>query len=49
MTAMLRIKPEVHARAALAAELAGNSLNRWGEEALLAAVDPDQAQSDDGR
>ena len=33
-----RIKPEVHARAALAAQLAGKSLNQWGEEALLAAA-----------
>ena len=37
---MLRIKPEVHARAALAAELAGKSLNQWGEEALMAAAEP---------
>ena len=31
---MFRISPEVHARAALAAQLAGKSLNQWGEEAL---------------
>lgn len=34
---MLRIKPEVHARAARAAQLTGKSLNQWGEEALIAA------------
>lgn len=31
---MFRVPPEVHARAALAAELAGKSLNQWAEEAL---------------
>jgi predicted HicB family RNase H-like nuclease len=31
---MFRIDPEVHARAALAAQLAGVSLNQWGEQAL---------------
>jgi len=31
---MFRIAPEIHARAALAAQLAGKSLNQWGEEAL---------------
>lgn len=31
---MLRIRPETHARAALAAQLAGKSLNQWAEEAL---------------
>ena len=36
---MFRISPEVHARAALAAQLAGKSLNQWGEEALAAAAD----------
>lgn len=35
---MLRVKPEVHARAALAAQLAGKSMNQWGEEAILAAT-----------
>ncbi|WP_430911442.1 type II toxin-antitoxin system HicB family antitoxin [Methylobacterium sp. sgz302541] len=34
---MLRIAPDVHARAALAAELAGKSLNQWGEEVLATA------------
>jgi predicted HicB family RNase H-like nuclease len=28
----------VHAQAALAAELAGKSLNQWGEEVLAAAA-----------
>ena len=31
---MFRVKPEVHRKAALAAELAGKSLNQWAEEAL---------------
>ncbi len=35
---MLRVKPEVHARAARAAELAGKSMNQWSEEVLSAAA-----------
>jgi predicted HicB family RNase H-like nuclease len=35
---MIRVKPEVHARAALAAQLNGKSLNQWSEEALMAAA-----------
>jgi predicted HicB family RNase H-like nuclease len=35
---MLRVDPQVHARAARAAELAGKTLNQWGEEALDAAA-----------
>ena len=35
---MFRISPEVHARAALAAELKGVSLNQWAEEVLAKAV-----------
>ena len=31
---MFRIDPEVHRKAALAAELSGKSLNQWAEEAL---------------
>ena len=31
---MFRISPEVHRKAALAAELAGKSLNQWAEEVL---------------
>jgi predicted HicB family RNase H-like nuclease len=31
---MFRVSPEVHAQAALAAQLAGKSLNQWAEEAL---------------
>lgn len=31
---MFRVSPEVHRRAALAAELAGKSLNQWAEEVL---------------
>ena len=35
---MLRVDPAVHARAVRAAELAGKSLNQWGEEALAKAA-----------
>ncbi|MBX3570607.1 MAG: type II toxin-antitoxin system HicB family antitoxin [Rhizobiaceae bacterium] len=35
---MLRIDPEVHSKAALAAELAGKSLNQWSEEVLAKAA-----------
>ncbi len=35
---MLRIDPEVHASAALEAQLSGKSLNKWAEDALRAAV-----------
>lgn len=31
---MFRVAPEVHRKAALAAELAGKSLNQWAEEVL---------------
>jgi predicted HicB family RNase H-like nuclease len=31
---MFRVSPDVHQRAALAAELAGKSLNQWAEEVL---------------
>jgi predicted HicB family RNase H-like nuclease len=31
---MFRVSPEVHRRAAQAAELAGKSLNQWAEEVL---------------
>jgi predicted HicB family RNase H-like nuclease len=31
---MFRVNPEVHRNAALAAELAGKSLNQWAEEVL---------------
>jgi predicted HicB family RNase H-like nuclease len=36
---MFRIDPEIHARATLAAQLAGMSLNQWGEQALRRAVE----------
>ena len=36
---MLRVDPEVHYRAAIAAELAGKSLNQWSEEALAEAAE----------
>lgn len=35
---MLRVPPDLHARAARAAELSGKSLNQWGEEVLRAAT-----------
>jgi predicted HicB family RNase H-like nuclease len=34
---MLRVAPEIHARAALAAQIEGKSLNQWGEDVLAAA------------
>lgn len=34
---MLRIDPDIHAQAALAAELAGTSLNQWAEDVLRRA------------
>ncbi len=34
---MLRVDPHIHAKAALAAQLAGKSLNQFSEEALRAA------------
>ncbi len=36
---MLRVDPALHAKAALAAELAGKSLNQWGEDAVAEAVE----------
>ena len=35
---MLRVPPEVHAAAAVAAEAAGESLNQWATDALRAAA-----------
>ena len=35
---MFRVDPEVHRKAALAAELEGKSLNQWAEEALEKAA-----------
>ena len=31
---MFRVRPDVHGKAALAAELSGKSLNQWAEEVL---------------
>lgn len=42
---MLRIDPKVHARAALAAQLAGMSMNQWGEKVLREAADRVAAQA----
>lgn len=41
---MFRVSPEIHRKAAMAAELAGKSLNQWAEEALSRAAH--QPQSD---
>lgn len=35
---MFRVNPDLHRRAAIAAELAGKSLNQWGEEVLNRAA-----------
>jgi predicted HicB family RNase H-like nuclease len=35
---MFRVSPELHRKAALAAELEGKSLNQWAEEVLSRAV-----------
>ena len=40
---MVRVDPEVHARAALAAQLTGKSLTRWTEERLREAAERDTA------
>ena len=45
---MFRISPEVHRKAALAAELAGKSLNQWAEEVLARAAIPSSAAADPG-
>ncbi|WP_193407067.1 type II toxin-antitoxin system HicB family antitoxin [Methyloceanibacter methanicus] len=42
---MFRVAPEVHRRAALAAELAGKSLNQWAEELIDSAT----RDADDGQ
>lgn len=36
---MFRVDPEIHRAAAIAADLAGKSLNQWAEEVLSNAVD----------
>ena len=36
---MFRVDPEVHRKAALAAELSGKSLNQWAEEVLGRAAE----------
>jgi predicted HicB family RNase H-like nuclease len=35
---MFRVKPDIHRKAALAAELSGKSLNQWAEEVLERAA-----------
>jgi predicted HicB family RNase H-like nuclease len=35
---MFRVSPELHRKAAMAAELAGKSLNQWAEEVLSRAT-----------
>lgn len=36
---MFRVAPDVHAQAALAAQISGKSLNQWAEEALKEAAE----------
>ncbi len=36
---MFRVSPDVHRKAAVAAELAGKSLNQWAEDVLRRAAD----------
>jgi predicted HicB family RNase H-like nuclease len=36
---MFRISPDLHAKAVVAAEVAGTSLNEWAEKALAPAVE----------
>ena len=35
---MFRVNPEIHRKAAIAAELSGKSLNQWAEEVISQAV-----------
>ena len=37
---IFRVSPDVHRKAAVAAELSGKSLNQWAEEALSKAAQP---------
>jgi predicted HicB family RNase H-like nuclease len=46
---MFRISPEAHAKVALAAELAGKSLNQWAAEKLTAAALAGIPESSAGR
>ena len=43
---MFRVAPEIHAKAALAAQLSGKSLNQWAEEALRDAALKDVRQAE---
>jgi predicted HicB family RNase H-like nuclease len=36
---MFRVKPDIHRKAAVAAELSGKSLNQWAEEVLERAAE----------
>ncbi len=42
-------RPEVHARAALAAQLSGKSMNQWGADVILAAAKAATADESDAR
>jgi hypothetical protein len=42
---MIRVAPETHASAVLAAQLAGKSLSQWGEEALGRQAERDSAMA----
>ncbi len=44
---MLRLPPEVHAAAATAAEVAGESLNQWASKVLRQAAGSPSARRDD--
>jgi predicted HicB family RNase H-like nuclease len=42
---MLRVDPEVHSKAARAAELAGKSLNEWSRDVLSKAADESRTEA----
>ena len=44
---MLRVDPAVHANAVLAAELAGKSLNQWGQEVIAKAANAKRPADDE--
>jgi predicted HicB family RNase H-like nuclease len=42
---MFRVDPQVHAKAALAAQMSGKSLNQWAEEKLRSAAEAEAGQA----
>lgn len=46
---LLRVPPEVHGRALVAAQSAGKSLNQWATEILQHAAQPGQPTAPEGR